>query len=222
MTDKPKRKWYQFHLSTAIGLMLVSGSILVPLLTTIWWTIFTHEDNKDVPIFGKIVLGLVFTVIWSSVILAPVLIIANWVEERKWWKVFAASGAIVGCLWVIAYSRGSLPIPYPIHAVIFRERVRWTVDFAAIQKWQSTIQIQPVDNGYVEVPTETWPQCIKDLGPDSVCLMPNGEALQIVVGGSGFGHWGLIVAPSGKKTPPPTKYDYRFPLKNGIDVFEAE
>ena len=78
------------------------------------------------------------------------------------------------------------------------------------------------DNGNVEVPVGLWPPCIRNLSPQAVCLMPNGDALEIFVGGSGFGHWGLIVAPKGKKTPLAGRGKYFFPLRDGAVVFEAE
>ena len=218
MNAIPKR--FQLSLSTAITVMIIAGLALVPLLSDIWWTLFTHADNKNTPILQRVVIGILLSAFWSSIILIPAFILGRWISERKWAKAGVAIGVLVITLILIAFTPVLLPIPYQLHAVLFRERMRWTVDFNEIQKWNPAIRIPSY--GIIEIPAETWPPCVKSLSPLDIRLLPDGKSLEVLMGGCGFGHWGLIISPPGMNTPPGNRYEHRFPLKQGVDVFESE
>jgi hypothetical protein len=217
-----KHPLFQFYLSTAIVMMLAGGILVVPLLVSLWTKLLTHPDNKGTPWGGIVLLGLILSLIYSFVLLLPVFLIEKWIRARQWRRVAGMIAAVVCTMLFIAFTPAPLPIPYQIHAVLFRERMRFTADIPAIQEWQRTLTIQPADNGNLLIPQASWPPCVQRLSPRFVGLMPAGAAVVIYIGGGACGHWGLIVAPKGSNTPPPGRHEYRFRLCDGADVFEAE
>lgn len=126
---------------------------------------------------------------------------------------------MAGC---IAYTPVPLPMPYQIHQSLFCLRMNWEADVPAIRKWMAEQPVPPQVFSNTEMPKQQWPPEVRKLSPQFVGWAPDGNTLIVSMGGSGFGHWGLVIARPGCEMYPADRVEYRKDLTEGACVFEHE
>lgn len=110
------------------------------------------------------------------------------------------------------------PLYYKIQLRRFRNEMKWTADIPAIQAWLAKAKLKAPGTNY-DLNADEAPQCVKNI---TGRLLISRENTLVFIFGSGFGHWGLEVAPRGSHKPEWSLNKYSLPLADGAWVWSDD
>lgn len=87
-SERPKRRFWQLHLSTVVVLILVLGALLPENIGRLWYVYhFTFEDLRpaDGTCVSRMSAGemLLATVLLNVIVLCPTVLIVEWFTRRR-------------------------------------------------------------------------------------------------------------------------------------------